>query len=118
MKMYQARRNTRANRIENLKTRGVWFFRSGVSGCLDRNGIAGSDHMIVFVQIQQLGSMVEKFHIAVAAVGTNDYPIIYGCLVGCGAVYGNDSGAGFSANGIGSETFAIGDVVNLDLFVF
>src|SRR5690606_37328319 len=94
------------------------FQEGGPSGGLHGNGVGGALYDVAFVQVDELGLVVQQFRFAVAAVGADDDAVADGGLVGGGAVHRDDARAVFGADGVGGEAFAIGDVVDLDLLVF
>ena len=86
-------------------------------GSLHGDGIGGADDVVAFVAVHELRLVVQQLRFAVAAIRADDHAVADGRLVRGGAVHGDDARAGFGADRVGRETFAVGQVVDLDLLV-
>ena len=105
--------------IEKGRVSPAFLFAIGLAlRGLNRDRLARVDDAVVCVHIHQFRRVTRQFQFVVDRIGGDDDEIARVRLVRGGAVHRNDAGIARGTDGIRRETFAIGDVVDLDLLVF
>ena len=92
--------------------------RKAGSGCLNGDSVSGADDMVVLIEVDEPGFVIQQFRFTVLAIGADNDPVTYSCLVGCCTINGDDPGTGFCPDCIGGKTFSVAQIIDLDLFVF
>src|SRR3990172_11634624 len=88
------------------------------SSGLDGDPVALGDDAVMLVHIDELRMVSLQFQFGIHRITGDDDDIARSGLVSGCAIHGNHAGTALRKNGIGGETFAVGDIVNIDLLIF